>query len=221
MAKNRTTILRILFTVVVVLAAAATIDLVESFHILLAGGTGPIGKSLSTSLANDGHSVTILCRNAFLAASPIRASSDYGWLGKSFLEKHPTISLRDWDGGDLLDIVGQDFLGWQEDTLAKADAVVHLVGGYTIQREMAAERLVRESLRVNPTALQVTVGPKDEELSMISPGACSTKVARLQKCEEYVSFNCINYECLRIEANRVDEESHRIKNVIYSRLKKN
>ncbi|KAL3761240.1 hypothetical protein ACHAWU_007057 [Discostella pseudostelligera] len=214
MVTNRTTILQILS-----FAAAATVARVDGFHIILAGGTGPIGKTLSSSLVNDGHDVTILCRNAFLAASPIRASGDYGWLGKSFLEKHPSIALRDWDGGDLLDIVGQDFLGWQEDTLSKADAVINLVGGYTIQREMAAERIVRESLRVNPTALQVTVGPKDEELSMISPGAISTKVARLQKCEEYVSFNCINYECLRIEANRVDEECHRIKNVVYSRLK--
>lgn len=214
MVTNRTTILQIL-----TFAAAATIARVNSFHIILAGGTGPIGKTLSSTLANDGHDVTILCRNAFLAASPIRASGDYGWLGKSFLEKNPAIALRDWDGGDLLDIVGQDFLGWQEDTLAKADAVINLVGGYTIQREMAAERIVRESLRVNPTALQVTVGPKDEELAMISPGAIATKAARLQKCEEYVSFNCINYECLRIEANRVDEECHRIKNVVYSRLK--
>lgn len=215
MVSNQTTNLLQL----IIALAVTTVARVDSFHILLAGGTGPIGKSLSSTLANDGHSVTILCRNAFLAAAPIRASGDYGWLGKSFLEKHPTIALRDWDGGDLLDIVGQDFLGWQEDTLSKADAVINLVGGYTIQREMASERIVRESLRVNPTALQVTVGPKDEELSMVSPGAYDTKVTRIQKCEEYVSFNCVNYECLRIEANRVDEECHRIKNVIYSRLK--
>jgi len=44
-------------------------------------------------------------------------------------------------------------MGWQEDALTNANAVVNLVGGYTNQREMAAERIVRESLRVNPSAL--------------------------------------------------------------------
>jgi hypothetical protein len=193
---------------------------VHGFHILLAGGTGPVGKTLSSSLANDGHQVTILCRNAFLAGTPSRSSGDFGWLGRGFLEKHSgNIRLRDWDGGDLLDIVGKDFLGWQEDALASSDAVVNLVGGYTVQREMAAERLVRESLRVNPTALQMTVGPRAEELSRISPGAYDLKVARLLKCEEYVKLNCVNYECLRLEANRVEEGCDRIKKVIYDRLK--
>mmetsp|Transcript_7428 Transcript_7428/g.16840 ORF Transcript_7428/g.16840 Transcript_7428/m.16840 type:complete len:213 (+) Transcript_7428:78-716(+) len=191
----------------------------QGFHIILAGGTGKIGATLSSSLANDGHDVTILCRNAFLAAAPNRASGDFGWVGRGFLEKHPGIKLRDWDGGDLLEIVGQDFLGWQEDTLAKADAVVNLVGGYTEQREMAAERIVRESLRVNPTVLQITVGPRDDELNIISPGAPATKVARLKQCEDLVSVNCANFECLRIEANRVEEECIRIKEVLYDRLK--
>jgi hypothetical protein len=191
----------------------------QGFHIVLAGGTGKVGATLSSALTNDGHGVTILCRNAFLAAAPIRASGDFGWLGRAFLDKHPGVKLRDWDGGDLLDIVGQDFLGWQEDTLAKADAVVNLVGGFTRQREMAAERIVRESLRVNPTVLQITVSPRDDELQMISPGGPSTKIARLKLCEDLVSVNCANFECLRIEANRVDDECERIKNVIYSRLK--
>ncbi|KAL7536822.1 hypothetical protein ACHAXR_007421 [Thalassiosira sp. AJA248-18] len=198
---------------------AAVTSPVYGFNIVLAGGTGSLGASLSSTLASDGHDVTVLCRNAYLAAAPVRASGDFGWLGQSFLDKNPGVKLRDWDGGDLLDIVGQDFLGWQEDTLANADAVVNLVGGYTQQREMAAERIVRESLRVNPTALQITVGPKDEELQMISPGAYTTKVARLKQCEDLVSVNCANFECLRLEANRVEEECDRIKNVIYDQLK--
>ncbi|KAL7547762.1 hypothetical protein ACHAWF_011040 [Thalassiosira exigua] len=205
-----------------ILCAVATVlnpRFVCGFNIVLAGGTGKIGATLASSLANDGHDVAILCRNAFLAAAPARVSSDFGWLGKGFLDKHPSIKLRDWDGGDLLDIVGQDFLGWQEDTLAKADAVVNLVGGFTQQREMAAERIVRESLRVNPTTLQVTVGPRDEELKTFSPGAYTTKVARLKQCEDLTSFNCANFECLRIEANRVDQESYRIKQAIYDKLK--
>jgi uncharacterized protein YbjT (DUF2867 family) len=109
---------------------------VGAFNIVLAGGTGDVGRALSSSLINDGHDVTILCRNAFLAAAPARVTEEFGWLGKSFLDKHPAIKLRDWDGGDLLDIVGQDWIGWQEDTLAKADAVVNLVGGFAQQREM-------------------------------------------------------------------------------------
>jgi len=201
-----------------ILAAVGT-PLAHGFSIVIPGGTGIIGETLSSSLANDGHDVTILCRNAFLASAPNRASGDFGWLGLGFLEKHPGIKLRDWDGGDLLDIVGQDWIGWQEDTLAKADAVVNVVGGYTEQREMAAERIVRESLRVNPTALQITVSPKDDELRMITPGAESTKIARLKQCEDLVSFNCANFENMRLEANRVEEECDRIKAVIYDRLK--
>ncbi len=65
--------------------------------------------------------------------------------------------------GDLLDIVGQDWVGWQDDTLANANCVVNLCGGFTQQREMATERIVRELLRCNPTALQITVAPLDEE----------------------------------------------------------
>ena len=114
--------------------------------------------------------------------------------------------------------MGKDWLGWQEDTLSKADVVVNLVGGFTQQREMAAERIVRESSRVNPMALQITVGPKEEELNIISPGAFSTKVARLKQCEDLVTVNCANYECLRLEANRIEENCKKIKKVIYDRL---
>ena len=73
---------------------------------------------------------------------------------------------------------------------------------------------------MNPLALQITVGPKDDELEMISPGAYTTKVARLKQCEDLVSFNCANFECLRLEANRVEEECERIKELIYDQLKK-
>ena len=67
------------------------------------------------------------------------------------------VRLRDWDGGDLLDIVGNDWMGWQEDALQPADCVVHLTGGgFTEQRVLACERLVRESLRVNPNAFRAT-----------------------------------------------------------------
>ena len=190
----------------------------NGFHIVLVGGTGQIGRELSSKLVSDGHDVTILCRNAFLAAAPSRVSSDFGWLGKTFLEKYPGIKLRDWDGGDLLDIVGSDWIGWQDDTLAKADCVVNLCGIFTEQREMATERIVREALRVNPTALQITVAPLDDELKMISNVAVGAKMKRLKLCEEMVSKNCMSYECIRLQANRVEEECDKIKDVIYARL---
>jgi hypothetical protein len=129
----------------------------------LAGGTGKIVAILSSALANNGHNVTILCQNAFLAAAPACVSGNFGWLGRGFLKKHPRVRLQDWDGSDLLDIVGQDFLGWKEDTLAKADAVVNLVGVFKRQHKMAAECIVCKLLCVNPTALQITVGPRDDE----------------------------------------------------------
>lgn len=208
---------RLIFQLIV--AVCFHLSCIHSLHILLAGGTGKVGATLSSALAYDGHDVTILCRNAFLAAAPNRVSEDFGWVGRGFLDRNPGVKLRDWDGGDLLDIVGQDFLGWQDDSLVKADVVVNLVGGFTQQREMAYERIVRESLRVNPTALQITVAPLDNELQQISPGAYSTKVARLKQCEDLVSFNCANYVCLRIEANRIDDVCEMIKSAIYTGLK--
>lgn len=122
--------------------------------------------------------------------------------------------LRDWDGGDLLDIVGQDWVGWQDDTLAKANVVVNLVGGFTQQREMATERIVVESLRVNPSALQITVGPKDEELAFVSPGLPKIKKERLKRCEDMVRVNCVSHSCLRLEANQVEEGCAEIQKAI-------
>ena len=109
-------------------------------------------------------------------------------------------------------------MGWQEDSLAKADCVVNLCGGFTQQREMATERIVRESLSWNPLALQITVAPKDEELRMISNVAVDAKMKRLKLCEDMVSQNCVNYENMRLQANRLEEECDNIKQVIYARL---
>ena len=41
----------------------------------------------------------------------------------------------------------------------------------------------------------------------------------LKQCEDLVSVNCANFECLRIEANRIDDACDVIKNAIYNRLK--
>jgi hypothetical protein len=181
----------------------------SSLNAVLAGGSGPIGMGVAARLKH-GHAVTILTRNAFLAAAPNRVTEQFGWVGASFLNKFPHVQLRDWDGGDLLDIVGCDWLGWQDDTLAPANVVVHLVGGYTDQRVMACERLVRESCRVNPEAWHITVNPLDEDLSVISPGARSLKMSRIERCEAVVKENCRNSLCLRIPCYRIEDSCNEI-----------
>jgi hypothetical protein len=183
-------------------------------NVVIAGGTGKLGKLVATKLIGD--KVTILCRNSFLAAAPNKVTEAFGWVGASFLERNPHVKLRDWDGGDLLDIVGQDWVGWQDDALAEADVVVNLCGGYTKQRNMATERIVRESLRVNPRALQLTVSPMVEDLKVLTPGMVTMKTKRLQECEDMVQKNCINSKCLRLEAYNMPGNCQQIIDAIRS-----
>jgi hypothetical protein len=183
-----------------------------ALNVVLPGGTGPLGQILASRLSH--HDVTILCRNSFLASAPNRVTGDFGWVGANFLKKNPHVRLRDWDGGDLLDIVGSDWLGWQDDALSSADVVVNLVGGFTEQRVMACERIVRESLSINPNVLQVYVSPTEAELPDISPGMTSLKKERLRKCEEMVKSNCQNSECLRLESFRLEKGCDEIQKVI-------
>ena len=206
MTKMKRFLLAILLSVQAVVPTAA-------LNVVLAGGSGDLGKGLAGALGPR-HKVTILSRNAYLASAPNRVTEAFGWVGESFLKKNPQVKIRDWDGGDLLDIVGQDWVGWQQDTLAKADVVVNLCGGYTQQRNMATERIVRESLSVNPDALQVTVSPTEEDLELVSPGAMTMKLDRIKQCEEMVSVNCANHVCLRFEANRIEENCQKLKEVI-------
>lgn len=63
-------------------------------------------------------------------------------------------------------------------SLTKSDTVIHLVGGYYPTWNGCGTNST-QILCVNPTVLQVTVGPKDEKLSIISAGAYSTNVDRL------------------------------------------
>ena len=186
----------------VFLATLSTVS--QALNIVIPGGTGKIGQRVAATLGSQGHSVKILCRNAFLASAPARVSSDFGWVGKAFLKANPRVTLRDWDGGDLLDIVGQDWLGWQDDALAGADAVINLVGGFTEQRVMACERIVRESLSVNPTAMQITLSPIDDDLSM------KLKKDRVELCEKMVTENCMKSACLRVEINDIDGACQKI-----------
>ena len=197
--------------VVVLSSLICSSHVVLSLNVVLAGGSGPVGKTLASQLSPK-HKVTILSRNAYLASAPNRVTEVFGWVGEAYLKKFPHVSIRDWDGGDLLDIVGCDWMGWQEDTLKHADVVVNLVGGFTEQRVMATERIVRESLSVNPSALQVTVGVMDEELEGLP--LAKMKKDRLKLCEEMVSSNCVNYVCLRLEDNRLEQGCEKLKKVI-------
>ena len=199
-----------LATLVLVAIAFTMIGPVSALNVVVAGGTGKMGRALSSSLVAKGHDVTILCRNAFLAATPSRVSSDFGWLGESFIARNPRVELRDWDGGDLLDIVGQDWVGWQDNALKPADCVVNLVGGFTEQRTMATERIVRESLRVNPNAMQITISPIDDDLPM------KMKRDRVTMCEKMVKENCLHSECFRAEVNDIDGACKNIMKVIDS-----
>ena len=70
--------------------------LAAPLNIVVAGGTGPLSKLLLPSLSS--HAVTVLCRNAFLASAPSRASGDFGHLGAPFLARNAHVALRDWDG---------------------------------------------------------------------------------------------------------------------------
>ena len=195
-------------------ALAVIVPTSLALNIVIPGGTGPLGKLVASKLP--AHSVTILSRNSFLASTPSRVTESWGWVGQSYLDKFPHVTIRDWDGGDLLDIVGCDWIGWQDDTLKPADVVVNLVGGYTEQRVMATERIVRESLQVNPKALQITVAPTDEDLKALSPGMLTMKSKRLQKCEDMVTQNCRNSKCLRLEAYELDKSCEEILKAIES-----
>jgi len=182
---------------------------VMSLSIVIPGGTGRVGRLLSSELnKNKDHTITILCRNSFLASAPNKVSGDYGWLGLNFLENNRRVKLRDWDAGDMLDIVGCDFLGWQDDTLKKADVVIHLVGGFTDQRTKACERIVRESARVNPTVKIVMMTPLEKDLPM------KLKSERAKTCEKILNDNCKDAVCLRSEMNDVAGACEKILAVI-------
>jgi hypothetical protein len=198
-------------TLLLLLLSSSLVRPAIGLNIVVAGGTGSLGRMLipqlvdtaaSLSAATTPTTVTILTRNSFLASTPTRVSEDYGHLGKAFVEKFQkkkNLILRDWDGGDLLDIVGRDWMGWQRDVLPKADVILHLTGGgFTEQRVMACERLVRESLKHNPRAHHITVNPSAELLAAMSPGLKSVKTGRIERCEAMVRENCRQYTCLRI-----------------------
>jgi hypothetical protein len=64
-----------------------------ALNIVLAGGTGEVARALVPRLVD--HQVSLLARNAFLAAAPNRVTGEFGWVGASFLERYPHATLRD------------------------------------------------------------------------------------------------------------------------------
>lgn len=201
----------------VLLFSSLTLYTTHALNIVIAGGTGKVGRLLASTLHKEQqqqqqnkHKITILSRNAFLASAPSKVSEAFGWLGESFLKQNYSIKLRDWDGGDLLDIVGCDWMGWQDDVLPDTDVIVNLVGGYTQQRTMACERLVRESLAncKKPNVQHILLSLDDEDLKM------SLKKKRAKECEDMLSNNCIHVSCLRAELNDVQGACDEILKVI-------
>jgi aspartate-semialdehyde dehydrogenase len=190
------------------------LNVAEALNVVIAGGTGQIGKKIIPLLSE--HDITVLTRNSFLASAPNKVTEAFGYLGESYLKRNPHAKLRDWDGGDLLDIVGKDWVGWQEDALTSADVIVHLVGGYTDQRTKAYERLVRESFRANPSALHVTVNPTEDDIPILTPGMVTLKTKRIKECEDMVKKNIANSKCLRLQVYQMDKTCSKICEAIES-----
>ncbi|GMH68254.1 hypothetical protein TrRE_jg8961 [Triparma retinervis] len=166
-------------------------------HIVIAGGTGRVGKQIITTLLDPkspnskDYRITVLARNKFLASAPNRVSGDFGYLGKGFISRYPgLLTLRDYDGGDLLDIVGMDWMGWEE-VLADCDLFVNAVGTFTEQRTKAVRRfgdfIEREENKLpgsgKKSIKQLHISPTNELLRAVSKVAVDTKIERVRDCE--------------------------------------
>ncbi len=96
-------------------------------NIVIAGGSGFIGRALGASLELDHHHITVLSRN------PAQAAISFG----------PSIAVSEWDG--------QNSGPWQQ-AIEEADAVVNLAGEPVAEARWTAARkqVIRES-RLNAT----------------------------------------------------------------------
>eukprot|EP00520_Triparma_pacifica_P011254 CAMPEP_0118657318 /NCGR_PEP_ID=MMETSP0785-20121206/13956_1 /TAXON_ID=91992 /ORGANISM="Bolidomonas pacifica, Strain CCMP 1866" /LENGTH=220 /DNA_ID=CAMNT_0006550231 /DNA_START=235 /DNA_END=894 /DNA_ORIENTATION=- len=165
-------------------------------HVVIAGGTGRVGKEIITTLldpnrpSGNDFKITVLARNKFLASAPGRVSADFGWLGKGFISRYPSLSLRDYDGGDLLDIVGMDWMGWEE-VLSDCDLFVNAVGTLTEQRKKACMRfgdfIKREEEKLpgsgRKTIKQLHLSPTDDLLRKYNKVAVEAKISRVRDCK--------------------------------------
>ena len=191
---TNTTTATIAMVLLLLLSIIPTVNSLK--HIVIAGGTGRVGKQIITTLldptrpdAKD-YKITVLARNKFLASAPNRVSGDFGFLGKSFISRFPSLNLRDYDGGDLLDIVGMDWMGWEE-VLVDCDLFVNAVGTLTEQRTKAVRRfgdfIKREEEKLpgpgKKSIKQLHISPTDDLLRAVSKVAVDSKIERVRDCE--------------------------------------
>mmetsp|Transcript_7488 Transcript_7488/g.23547 ORF Transcript_7488/g.23547 Transcript_7488/m.23547 type:complete len:272 (+) Transcript_7488:1426-2241(+) len=149
-----------------------------ALKLVFAGATGGIGSAVAERCAREGHDVTILCRNAYLAVTPSRVSEDFGWVGEARAARWAEegfgqrITFRDWTGGDELDSVSDRWVGW-EDSLVGADAVVFAVGDLGRDgRQRPVEALARAAREADEAApsYYVHLAPVDELVGATSFG---------------------------------------------------
>lgn len=153
-----------------ILAVSCT---VASGFSVVAGGTGVLGHRLLDTLLANGGAATCLARNAYLARTPKRISHDWGHLPKR-LHDARGLKVRDYCGGCPLDIVGQDWIGWQDDALPGATAVYNVAGPMSQDRLLLAQRMA-EGLKRHPPKVFVSVEPTQ---AAMEGGAMTSFVGR-------------------------------------------
>lgn len=118
------------------------LSVVTSLSYVGVGATGALGRKWIDSVSSSGSDVLVLARNGFLASAPGRVSHDFGYLGPKLMRKSKC-KVRDWDGGDMLDITGSTWVGWQGDVESYGcDVAVCLTGCLYEARIMAVDRMV-------------------------------------------------------------------------------
>ena len=106
------------------------------------GATGPVGRRFIDLVG--GRRATMCSFWGEMASWHLlgRVSHDYGYLGPKLMKKTGA-KIRDWDNGDILDITGDTWIGWQDDVANfKGDVAIGFTGCLYDARVMAVDRLV-------------------------------------------------------------------------------